>query len=382
MKQNNVFELIKLSLWGEGNPVVDFSVYQEMKSQAIAALPASVLSSLRLPPELASEWRNNIFQQIAYYTNNMYVQAHLPIDVPYAILKGSSAAQYYPHPEYREMGDIDIITRREDYDSCCKMMLKNDWYEVTSRADQERGRHRTFTKNGTVVEIHAFFASMNNVKKAKILDDYIINNISDNHILPDLINGLVLIDHVNQHMEEGIGFKQIIDWMMFVDKCLTDDKWNEFEIMALQTGLKDLAVTTTRMCEIYLGLSTHQWCKDADEKLSRDLMEYIMKSGNFGVKLNPTDANYISGLYKLRHPITAIRELKQKECENLATPRNMLLKTFDWIVVCVRRIIKIPGLLEKYRNARKINALFKSLGITRYTEGLVFYKEGQYYKKK
>ncbi len=48
MKPNNVFELIKLSLWGEGNPTVDLSVYQEMKSHAIATLPASVLSSRRV----------------------------------------------------------------------------------------------------------------------------------------------------------------------------------------------------------------------------------------------------------------------------------------------------------------------------------------------
>ena len=64
MNQNDVFELIKLSLWGEGNPTVDMSVYEEKKNQAIAALPAPVLSSLNLPPELMRAWRNIIFQQI------------------------------------------------------------------------------------------------------------------------------------------------------------------------------------------------------------------------------------------------------------------------------------------------------------------------------
>ena len=379
--QNNVFELIKLSLWGKGDPTVDWSVYQEMKSQALVALPASVLSTLGLPSELIREWRNVIYQQITYYEYYMYVQSHLPIDVPYVILKGSSAAQYYPHPEYRTMGDIDIITRQEDYDSSCKAMLNNAWHETTSEFDMKRGRHRSFEKNGFIVEIHAFFASMNDVKKAKVFDELIMRNITGEHILPDLINGLVLIEHVNQHMEEGIGLRQIIDWMMFVDKCLTEDQWNEFETMAVETGLKELAVTTTRMCEIYLGLPTHTWCADKNTKICRDLMEYIMKCGDFGIKKNKKDTIYISRLYQLRHPIMAIKDLQQKGCQNPMIAKNKILKHFAWVIEGGRRIYKTPNMLGKYRNARKINALFKSLGISRHIDGLIFYEDGQYYKQ-
>ena len=268
---DNVFELIKLSFWGKGNPTVNLSVYQEMKDQAIVALPAPVLPSLGLPPELIREWRNAVYQQIANYENYIHVQSQLPVNVPYVILKGTSAAKYYPHPEYRAMGDIDIITRQEDYGSSCETMLKNAWRETTNGSDLKRGRHRSFEKNGIVVEIHAFFASMNDVQKARAFDELVMRNISEEHVLPDMINGLVLIEHVNQHLEEGIGLRQIIDWMMFVDKCLTDDKWNEFEIMAAETGLKELAVTTTRMCEIYLGLPPHKWSMEQMKKRAATL---------------------------------------------------------------------------------------------------------------
>ena len=361
--------------------MVDFSVYQEMRNQAIAALPASVLSSLGLPMELMNEWRNFIFWQITNFIQYINVQSQLPIDVPYVILKGSSAAQYYPHPEYRTMGDIDIITRREDYDSSCEMMLRNAWHEITGGHDLDRGRHRSFMKDGMVVEIHAFFASMNDVKKAKTFDDFIICNITKDHILPDLINGLVLIEHVNQHMEEGIGLKQIVDWMMFVDRCLTDDKWNEFELMAEQTGLKELAITTTRMCEMYLGLAEHKWSMGADEKVSRNLMEYIMRCGNFGAKRNEKDTLSVSRLYQLRHPIATIRDLQQKGRKDLRIEQNPILRLFIWIFEGGRRICRIPNLFGKYQNARKTNALFKALGVTRSTEGLVYYKEGHYFKK-
>ena len=52
------------------------------------------------------------------------VQLHGTIIV---ILKGTSAAQYYPYPEYRTMGDIDIMTRREDYDIACKQLMDNGY---------------------------------------------------------------------------------------------------------------------------------------------------------------------------------------------------------------------------------------------------------------
>ena len=381
MNNRDVFELIKLSLWGAGNPTVDLSVYQEMKSQAIAALPASILSSLDLPVNLLREWRKTIIQQITHFENYIYVQSCLPIDVPYVILKGSSAAQYYPYPEYRTMGDIDIITRHEDYNSSCEAMLKNNWYEMSSESELERSRHRSFAKNGVVVEIHAFFASISDVKKAEIFDDLIFDNITENHILPDLVNGLVLIEHVNQHMEDGIGLRQIIDWMMFVDRCLSDDKWNEFEEMAAKTGLKELAIVTTRMCEIYLGLQTHKWCMNVKEKLSRDLMEYVMKSGNFGIKLDQADTLYVSRLYQLRHPITAIRDLQKIGCENLAIAKNPILRPFAWIAEGWKHFCNTPNILKRYRSARRTNALFMSLGVTRSKDGLIFYKNGQYYKQ-
>ena len=298
-----------------------------------------------------AEWRNTIFKQMVYFQNYKYVQAHLPIDVPYVILKGSSAAKYYPRPEYRAMGDIDIITRREEYAAACDAMLKDGWHETTDESEHERNRHRSFAKKGIIVEIHAFFASMNNVEKAKAFDDLIISSITEDHILPDLINGLVLIEHVNQHMEQEIGLRQIIDWMMFVDRCLTDDKWPEFEIMAKQTGLKELSVMTTRMCEIYLGLQRHQWCAGADEKLCRDLMEYVMKCGNFGVKLNQTDALCVSVLYQMRHPLKVIRALQEKGCEAWAAAKNPILRPFAWIVEGSQRMRRSKNALEAYRKA-------------------------------
>ena len=44
-------------------------------------------------------------------------------------------------------------------------------------------------------------------------------------MFPPLENGLVLLGHINQHLEEGLGLRQILDWALYVDKALDDDAW-------------------------------------------------------------------------------------------------------------------------------------------------------------
>ena len=60
-------------------------------------------------------------------------------------------------------------------------------------------------------------------------------------------------------MEEGLGLRQILDWALYVDKALDDDAWEHtFAPAVRRLGLERLAITVTRMCQLYLGL--HPFC--------------------------------------------------------------------------------------------------------------------------
>ena len=74
--------------------------------------------------------------------------------------------------------------------------------------------------------------------------------------------------------------------MMYVYRNLDDEYWeNEFSRVAKEKKMEKLAVTATRMCQMYLGLpETITWCKGADEKTCEELMECLLASGNFGRK--------------------------------------------------------------------------------------------------
>ncbi len=384
MQNDNIMDLVKKSLWGSGKPIVDQNTFEEMKRQAIAVLPATCLSSLALSPELALEWRQYIIQQLAYSTQCRYVQSILPLDVPYVILKGTSAAMYYPHPKYRTMGDIDIMTRREDLEAACNQLVLNGY-----RVVKELNREITFTKNGIIVELHRRFATLNDPKQVKYLDDLIIENITPSHVLPDLVNGLVLLEHIDQHMEGGIGLRQIIDWMMFVDKCLPDEKWPEFLVMAEKTCLVKLAVACTRMCEMYLGLPHREWCADTDTALCEQLMDYVMACGNFGNKKTSDEAVSENAIAYASTPKMFFSLLQKQGLKNWKAARqNRLLEPFAWIYQAFRyasrglkRDQAVLKLKEEYRSAKQRNKMFDALGVKTMAKGNVVYKDGKYVKE-
>lgn len=371
-------------MWGKGTAFADQEIYEELKRQAIATLPMPYLTQLNISNELKKEWKSYALQQISYNTNIVYTQAHLPIVVPYVILKGTSAAQYYPHPEFRIMGDIDIMTRREDLEIACQQLVDNGYIVLN-----ELNREITLVKNGVAVELHRRFAALNDPEKAKYLDDLIINNITPSHVLPDMVNGLVLLEHIDQHMEGGIGLRQIIDWMMFVDKCLPDGKWTEFEALTENTGLTKLAIVTTHMCEMYLGLPHREWCKQADEALCSQLMEYIFNCGNFGNKKASAAAISENVFAYARTPKMAFKLLQKQGMKNWqAAQKHKGLRPFAWLYQANRYMFRglkrgqaLSQIKAEYKSAKKRNDMFDALNIKTAAKGIVVYKDGKYVKE-
>lgn len=380
---SNIFNLIKSSLWGDNAKEATWNDFEEMKKHAIVVLPADFLSSLALPPELYVEWKNTVYSQMAHFIKCQYVQSKLPITTPYSILKGTAAAQYYPKMQYRVMGDIDIIIPREYFDTALEQLL-NRGYKVVKNNEREIG----LINNGIIIELHRRFATLNDPVKAQYFDDLIFQNISDTHLLPHMLNGLVILEHIDQHLENGIGLRQIIDWMMFVDKCLSDIEWPEFCCEAEKLGLERLAIVVTKMCEMYLGLPARQWCAGADKRLCAQLMDYIMESGNFGNK-RTDDRSISENVFAQARTPKALFNLLQKQGINNwgLTQKFSFLRPLAWVYQLYRYIKRglarnhaTQKLLSEYDIAKKRNEMFDALGVTQASKGIVVYKDDKYIK--
>lgn len=143
-------------------------------------------------------------------------------------------------------------------------------------------QHRFFSSEGIDVERYVTEGVTEGV--SEVVEEKIYGTKFP--ILPNLANGLVLLGHMAQHLKSGLGLRQVVDWMMFVNRELDDELWsNAFERATIETGLNQVAIVSTKMCQQYLGLSENiHWCKDADSELCAELMESLLSSGNFDRK--------------------------------------------------------------------------------------------------
>ena len=373
-------EFIKAAVWEMPAGSTDWEIYNRCREHGIQALAASILKDTSMPDDLRKRWKMDIQRHILRYARYTYALSQFPVTVPYVILKGLSAARYYSSPEYRSLGDIDIMTLREDMQAACDSLLENGYREII----EPNHRHREFVKDGFIVEVHISYAWVDDIDQARNIDNLILENIvkSHEHTLPDPVNGLVLLEHINHHLEFGLGLRQIIDWMMFVHRCLPDEKWPEFRKLAEQVGLESLAVNAARMCELYLGLPERNWSRSADEKICGYLMEYVLTSGNFGRQIEYEDRRAVARGEWLHHPAALLKELQRRGEKEWEKADNPLARPFAWVWEGIRLAGGNAGLAKGLQDFKRRDMVFEALGIKRKKNGMAVYKDGEYVKTK
>ena len=261
-------------------------LYEEANQQAVLGLIAPLI------PEAYSNdtWRKAQFQQEASYIRYCYAQDELKkvlddANIPFVILKGNASAIYYKEPMRRAMGDIDFLVHKEQFNNAKAVLLASGYNE-----GKDGHRHLSLTKNGTHFELHHRFSHEIDIEEyiTNGLVCFELNNIDCHYfpMLPKLANGLVLLDHMRNHLMRSMGLRQLIDWMMYAYNNLDDSFWtSEFKEASSEKNLDSLAIAATRACQLYLGLpDTITWCNTADEKTCCEFIDVLLSSGNFGCK--------------------------------------------------------------------------------------------------
>ena len=396
-RRNKLIAFIQASLGVSEIPTLsteDYAhIYEECKMHAVIGLPVNILSKLsNMSEELMTKWKRDILGLLyAYkqYTANQ--EALIKIleehEIDFVILKGTAATQYYTNPEFRVMGDIDIMPKREQFIEACSVLMDAGYSKI---AYDPPYKCMVLQKNRVVIEVHRYFAKMNDTDKAEYLDKLITDNIRKGiHVLPDAVNGLVLLQHVDHHLENGIGLRQIIDWQMFVNSYLSDEKWNSgFCDLTLAIGLENLAKVLTCMCQKYLGLrSDIRWCAFADRKLCDQLFEYILNCGNFGSKIDKgSDAIYKA--LGIHSPLRYFRRMQEYGLVHLKEVNKKWPRQFAWFYQIIRfctlmhsQGLSVFDVVHRMEESRQRKKLFRKLNVKQEVKGIVIYKEGRFIKE-
>lgn len=341
--QQALLELIKASLFGTEPSFPDGAdwdaVLKEAKDQTVVALAAPAV-----PQQEKAKWQIHVAQNTMYFLQLLneqtnLVQMFMDAGIPMAIIKGCSAAIYYPAPIQRTMGDIDFVVSAEHLDEANQLMVEKGY-----RFTEETPRHFDYTKNSHVLELHHHYSDPEWDFEATITEGLSHAVPCEMYgkpfcSLPVEVNGLVLLDHVRRHLKKGLGLRQIIDWMMFVHTELKDDTvWkNRFLPHVRELGLEPLAITMTKMCQMWLGLSDEiTWCSSADDKTAQLMLEMVFHFGNFGRKEN-TDLSTTESIMAKASRMGMFSYLQMAGEKNWkAYHRHPGLRPFAWFYQIIR----------------------------------------------
>lgn len=352
---NQIMSLLRSSLWGEERfpyqapKDIDWKmIHKELKNHGLQFFPIHILARenpsqsiqyLKADAKNMMRW-DKIMQEQQKVCQNLRDEG-----IPCAVIKGASVAVQYPKPISRPLGDVDVLVAQENFERAC--LLISDGAEYIG----ENFRHKEYKRNDVVIEIHREFSTIREQEVREKFDKRIFGAIRDAEVitageydffrLPWIEHGLTLLEHIDIHLENGLGLRQIVDWMMFVNQKLTDKAWQEeFAPFLRQINREKLAITVTRMCQMYLGLGDNiTWCMDADEDLCRRLLEYILNQGNFGRK-RPRGSNRAAVIVAATGNVASFFKILQRAgCQNWkATERYPFLKPFAWLYQIFRYV--------------------------------------------
>ena len=279
------------------------------------------------------------------------------------LLKGPATAAYYPVPEYRAFGDIDLLLYDpNDYDKADKLFGEQG---IRRTATQDSHHHTSYLYDNVCIELHRKVVREFAQKKVNERIDSIFTleerNICRKKILgceytvlkPEL-ELLYMTLHMIEHLcNAGFGIKLLCDYVAALNGNSEEDTVSQYRGYIDMLGLNTFVLRMSDICVAYLGLSEPVYKqltgKSANTELILndhtvdELLNEIFDTGLFGSdnssRIVALNENGIIGLIKEFHHQTKENFPKASKCP-LTWP-GLWIATF---VIFVRNNKKIRGI--------------------------------------
>ena len=275
------------------------SIARESRDQAVLAIAfdnAHVYKEF-IPEGVYSAWKKQAVTILArneQVVNAQNVLADLLQEkgVPYTIIKGNCAAEYYPKSEQRTLGDVDFLIPVELKEPTHELMMASGYTEPQTGSDY----HIAYSKDTVHVELHWETPGLPHGEAGARLREYFkdavdraVDSAVSGHSFKSPVpamHGVITLLHMVHHMVGvGLGLRHLYDWAAFVDRTGNEPFWQE-ELLPLlsEIGLADYASVMTRVAGKYFGTAVPEWCSECEDELCFSIMEDFFASGNFGAK--------------------------------------------------------------------------------------------------
>lgn len=218
------------------------------------------------------------------------------------ILKGLVCAKYYPIPNRRPLGDLDLFLF-DDEQECAYNKGNDIARNLALKVEIHDYKHSHITFKSLAIENHQYCTEIRgpHVRKEferelrRLLIADIYNKVEEN-LTPDSclypcpqFNALFLMAHSYNHfIDEGLSLRQICDWAMFVKVEQEQVDWKHFILWMERIGIKRFANCINTIVSNNLGIALNfEYTEEPElaDKIIRDALyerERIHNSGLSG----------------------------------------------------------------------------------------------------
>ena len=210
------------------------------------------------------------------------------------LVKGQGVAQCYEQPLWRTCGDVDLLLDKDNYEKAKSFLTAKA--DIVDEEDKKR-QHLAMTIDGWTIELHGTLSTGISDRLNRVIYE-VQSSIFQEKSVCSWLNGNTLVflpspddhvflvfSHILEHFYvEGVGLRQICDWCRMLwmyrgelDLELLERRIRKAGILSEWKGFASLAVNT-------LGIPVEAMPFYDVSHLAKGtrVLEYVMKSGNFG----------------------------------------------------------------------------------------------------
>lgn len=214
-------------------------------------------------------------------------------EIDHIVMKGFVLRNFFPVPELRTFGDIDLVIRPEDREKCHEKMLslgfrvKTDWEPVYS-----------YTRGREYYEIHTQIMEVDVSDKADFRGYF--RKMWENaapvtnrrwEFRPEF-HFLYMLTHIAKHVVgSGAGIRMYLDVAAFVQHYGDGLDWDSVRRELKALSLEDFAGTVLTLVEEQLGVPSPMARKPVSGAVMADFLELTMAGGIFGRNAGDSGTN-------------------------------------------------------------------------------------------
>lgn len=237
------------------------------------------------------------------------------VGISSCVLKGQGIATYYPIPEYRNSGDIDLWVRlttpSDNFESDIDKIIEKVKGLNLGHVHDPEYHHVEWTVQGVEVELHYRPGEFQDKKTNRLYQEWSVNEFDGIketdygfHIPSAKFCLVQLMEHMLRHiiMTEGLGMRQMCDYAVLLMKTTKEEKAEALKVIQM-LGMSNLARCIMWIMSTAFAVPDEYLLLPPSKKYGTLLIENIWAGGNLGQRMEKEGPDFktLSFFQKLRY---------------------------------------------------------------------------------